>query len=151
MNEDSSSPTGPAYELQAGGLEGGKLQVEIWQVPSPATPRLKKPERLAGLKGRVLEMVESQVLWRLKTMGIRSAHLKNDDQRRIPLDEDLALNLALLFRVLAPMRNIDKIRIVARGVDNMSREEAGYWLGMALHRKKPRRVLAALRLLLTTI
>jgi hypothetical protein len=31
----------------------------------------------------------------------------------------------------------------------MSREEAGYWLGMAIHRPFPRRVLAALRLLLT--
>ena len=151
MTEDSSLSTGPAYEFRVGGLGGKKLRIEIWQMPSPATPRLKKPERLAGLKGRVLEIVETLVLRRLKAMGIRSAHLKTDDQRRIPLDEDLALNLALLFRVLAPMRNIDKIRIVARGVDAMSREEAGYWLGMALHRKKPRRVLAALRLLLTTI
>lgn len=31
----------------------------------------------------------------------------------------------------------------------MAREEAAYWLGMAMHRKKPRRVLAALRLLLS--
>ena len=33
----------------------------------------------------------------------------------------------------------------------MSREEAGYWLGMALNRKHPRRVLAALRMLLDTL
>jgi len=32
----------------------------------------------------------------------------------------------------------------------MSREEAGYWLGMVMHREYPRRVLAALRILLTT-
>ena len=31
----------------------------------------------------------------------------------------------------------------------MAREEAAYWLGMAMHRKNPRRVLAALRLLLS--
>ncbi len=29
----------------------------------------------------------------------------------------------------------------------MSREEAGYWLGMSMHHKNPRRVLAALRIL----
>jgi len=46
------------------------------------------------------------------------------------------------------MRNIDRIRKVAEGVDIMPREEAGYWLGMAMHRKKPRLVLAALRILL---
>jgi hypothetical protein len=48
------------------------------------------------------------------------------------------------------MRSIDRIRAVADGIDEMSREEAGYWLGMAMHRKNPRRVLAALRMLLTT-
>ena len=31
----------------------------------------------------------------------------------------------------------------------MGREEAAYWLGMAMHRKHPRRVLMALRILLT--
>ena len=66
------------------------------------------------------------------------------------MEEDLALNLALLFRVLAPMRSIDNIRAVSDGIDKMSREEAGYWLGMAVHRVYPRRVLAALRVLLTT-
>ena len=30
----------------------------------------------------------------------------------------------------------------------MPKEEAGYWLGMAMHRKFPRRVLTALRFLL---
>ena len=40
--------------------------------------------------------------------------------------------------------------MVADGIDTMSREEAGYWLGMAMHRIYPCRVLAALRVLLTT-
>jgi hypothetical protein len=31
----------------------------------------------------------------------------------------------------------------------MAREEAAYWLGMAMHRKNSRRVLAELRLLLS--
>jgi hypothetical protein len=31
----------------------------------------------------------------------------------------------------------------------MERAEAGYWLGMAMHRRNPRRVLTALRFLLT--
>lgn len=151
MTMDQKITTGPVYELRAGGLEDGQLQLEIWQMPTPATPRLKKPERMAGLKGRVLEIVETQVLRRLKSIGIRLSHLKGSKKQNIPLDEDMALNLALLFRTLSPMRNIDNIRIVARGVDAMSREEAGYWLGMAVHRSNPRRVLAALRLLLTTI
>ena len=31
----------------------------------------------------------------------------------------------------------------------MEREETAYWLGMAMHRPNPRRVLSALRTLLT--
>ena len=37
---------------------------------------------------------------------------------------------------------------VAEGADAMDREQAGYWLGMAMHRPNPRRVLMALRCLL---
>ena len=55
----------------------------------------------------------------------------------------------LLFKPLAPMRNVAAIENCARGIDAMAREEAAYWLGMAMHRKNPRRVLAALRLLLS--
>jgi len=65
------------------------------------------------------------------------------------IDEETALQLGLLFRALVPMKNLDKIRMVAGGIEAMSREEAAYWLGMVMHRKKPSRVLAALRMLLT--
>ena len=41
------------------------------------------------------------------------------------------------------------MRAVAEGIDAMAREEAAYWLGMAMHRRKSRRVLMALRCLLT--
>ncbi|WP_287043313.1 hypothetical protein [Desulfonatronospira sp. MSAO_Bac3] len=38
--------------------------------------------------------------------------------------------------------------MVADGIEAMGKEEAAYWLGMAMHRKYPRRVLMALRFLL---
>jgi hypothetical protein len=71
------------------------------------------------------------------------------DARRIfGLAEDLVLNLGLLFRVLEPMRNREYMRACAEGIEEMGREEAAYWLGMAMHRKYPRRVLMSLRFLL---
>ncbi len=66
-----------------------------------------------------------------------------------PLGEDVALRLGLLFRTLAPMRNRDAMRAVVEGIEAMGGEEASYWLGMAMHRKNPRRVLTALRYLMT--
>jgi len=68
--------------------------------------------------------------------------------RKQPIDEELAIDFGLLFRALAPMRNRDHIAAVAAGIETMPKEEAGYWLGMAMHRKYPRRVLMALRYLL---
>ena len=65
------------------------------------------------------------------------------------IPEELALTLGLLFRVLAPMRSRPRMRQVAEGVEAMESEEASYWLSMAIHRKNPRRVLTALRYLLT--
>jgi len=140
----------PVYELHVIGVTLADVEVSVWQLPSPVTPRLTSPERTASLAGRPWRMIESRIAKRLKNVGINIALVRKGQAVTFPLDEDLALNLALLFRVLAPMRSIDRIRMVADGIDKMSREEAGYWLGMAVHRVYPRRVLAALRVLLTT-
>jgi hypothetical protein len=140
----------PIYELRATGLPDSDVEVSIWQLPSPSTPRLSQAERTAALQGRPWRMIESRILKQLKRAGISLAGVRKKETVSFGIDEDMALNLALLFRVLAPMRSIDRIRMVAEGIDKMSREEAGYWLGMAVHRVYPRRVLAALRVLLTT-
>jgi hypothetical protein len=140
----------PQYELRLRVRKGSDYDLEVWQLPSPATPRLAAPEYVAGLKGLALRLIEPRLLKRLSRFKISLGSLNAEKTRAWTIDEDLALNIGLLFRVLAPMRNLDRIREVADGVDEMSREEAGYWLGMAMHRKYPRRVLAALRLLLTS-
>lgn len=140
----------PMYELYATGRPGGEMLLEIWELPSPATPRLKQPERIAGLEGRNLQFIEARVLRRLRQIGISLAGInKKDDTRQFVVDEDLALNMSLLFRVLAPMRSESRMLAIADGVEKFSREEAGYWMGMAIHRANPRRVLAALRILMT--
>lgn len=140
----------PQYELRLKVARMGSYELQIWQLPSPATPRLTGPEYVAALKGAALRLVEPRIMKRLSRNKINLGSLNGDKTKEWRIDEDLALNLGLLFRVLAPMRKLDRIRQVADGVEEMSREEAGYWLGMAMHRKRPRRVLAALRILLTS-
>ena len=144
-------PATPRYELRVHLGRPGQTAYEVWQLPSPATPQITVPTRVAGLRGRNLEIVEHRVLRQLKQSGIRLGNErrgKNATTQRA-LSEDLALTLGLLFRCLAPMRNRENMRTVAEGIEAMQREEAAYWLGMAMHRKRPRRVLAALRMLLT--
>lgn len=139
----------PLYELRLLVPRRGDPRAEVWQLPSTATPLIREPLRLASLTGRGWRLIEARLLRRLAQARIAVDTLTPGCHPK-PLAEDTALNFALLFRMLAPMRSLDNIREVADGIDAMSREEAGYWLGMALHRRFPRRVLAALRLLLTS-
>jgi len=75
--------------------------------------------------------------------GDRAFYLPQLD--RIQLPERAGFDSPLL----APMRNVAAIENCNRGIDAMARDEAAYWLGMAMHRKNPLRELAALRLLLS--
>ena len=138
----------PIYELRATAHGAGDLELEVWQLPAAATPGLKAARRIAGLRGRNLGMIENRLLKQLKATGIDPTGIKRGDDRRYAFEELPALRLGLLFRLLAPMRSRAHIRACADGVEAMGREEAAYWLGMAMHRKYPRRVLMALRFLL---
>lgn len=145
---DEAARGAPAFELRALHHGAGDLELEVWQVPSPATPQLREPQRMAGLRGRNLGLVEHGVLRRLGRSARVLTGLMPGERQRLPLDEDTALSLGLLFRTLAPMRSRANMTACAMGIEGMGREEAAYWLGMAMHRKNPRRVLAALRLLM---
>ena len=139
----------PRYELRVRRHGSIGDEYEIWQLPAAATPQVTSALRLAGLRGRNLELVEYRVLRRLSQAGVKLGRNAGARKRGYALDEDSALTLGLLFRALAPMRSRDNMRAVAAGIEAMGREEAAYWLGMAMHRKHPRRVLTALRFLLT--
>jgi len=140
----------PRYELRAHYFGPADTMLEVWQLPSPATPTLTAPVRVAGLRGRNLELVDHRVTRRLKQARIPFEAPALRLPRAWPLPEDIALTLGLLFRALAPMRSRDNLRNVVEGIEAMGKEEAAYWLGMAMHRKNPRRVLSALRMLLTS-
>ncbi|MGE0445576.1 MAG: hypothetical protein AB7P99_10130 [Vicinamibacterales bacterium] len=138
----------PSYELRARKRGPGDLLLEVWQLPSLATPGMKEPLYVGGLGGRNFALVDHRVLKQLRLAGVDVGPLRTGEATRRDLEEELALRLALTFRALAPMRNRASMRAVADGIDGMAREEAAYWLGMAMHRRYPRRVLMALRCLL---
>src|SRR5262249_19212640 len=89
----------PQYEVrtQIHGL--GDTEIEIWEMPSPASPQLKSALRIAGLRGRNLELVEHRVLKRLTNAGVRLPRVTSR-RRGYNITEDLALHLGLLFRTL---------------------------------------------------
>ncbi|BAZ91524.1 MULTISPECIES: DUF7680 family protein [Cylindrospermopsis] len=139
----------PHYQLQVEKHSGSDLSLEIYQLPAPATPHLKHPRRIAGLKGRNLALIENRLLRQLKFINIDLPNMQRGKKKEFEIDEENALRMGLMFRVLAPMRNRENMCCCAEGIEAMGKEEAAYWLGMAMHRKNPRRVLMALRCLLT--
>ena len=149
ISQIETPDSAPRYELRVRRHGPVETAYEIWQLPASASPQLTCALRVAGLRGRNLELVEHRVLARLSQSGVKPGKPTDTTNRGYALTEDLALVLGLLFRALAPMRSRDKMRAVAEGIEAMGREEAAYWLGMAMHRKHPRRVLTALRTLLT--
>lgn len=103
---------------------------------------------VGGLRGAGLERFEPRILRILRQHGVRLGPGTPGRRNVQALDEETALVLGLLFRTLAPMRNRDNMQACVDGIERMGREEAAYWLGMVMHRRKPRRVLQALRIVL---
>ena len=137
----------PRYELRVSRRGPGDTLFEIWQIPDAATPERKHPRYVAGLGGRNLGLFEPRLLKQLRSIDIDATGLRGRDERRFELPEEYALRIGLTLRALAPMRSRLNMRAVSDGIDAMTKEEAAYWLGMAMHRKYPRRVLMALRFL----
>ena len=147
--DDTVSASSPLYELRVRRYGPADTEYAIWQVPSSAAPYLPRPRRVARLRGPNLDLIEHRVLRRLAQSGVRLGPIAEDRRAGYAVPEDVALVLGLLFRALAPMRNRANMRAVVEGIETMKHEEAAYWAGMAIHRRHPRRVLMALRTLLT--
>ena len=136
----------PQFEIWSIRTRPGSELLEIWQVPSPAQPEVTSPKRIARMSQRIWPVMEVRIRTLLMNHSIRLLGIEGETTK-ISLDEDLALKLALIFKTLAPMRQRFKIQTVYEGIDAMTHEEAAYWLGMALYRPNPRKVLAALRVM----
>ena len=61
----------PRYELRVRRHGPVDTEYEIWQMPAPATPQVTSALRVAGLRGRNLELVEHRVLKQLWQSGIK--------------------------------------------------------------------------------
>ena len=74
----------PQYELRARSRGPGLAEYEIWQLPAPATPHVTRPVRIAGLRGRNLDLVEHRVLRRLARGGVKLLSRTTRERRAYP-------------------------------------------------------------------
>lgn len=59
-----------------------------------------------------------------RTLGFRG---------NLPLDKASGSKLALLFRLQERVKDLDRVELMARRIDNFTEEEATYWLSRILH------------------
>jgi hypothetical protein len=137
----------PRYELRLYRHGPGDSEMRVYRLPV-ATSEDGEAVFVGGLRGSALERFEPHILRILRQQGVRLGPGQPGRRNTLALDEDSALILGLLFRTLAPMRNRENMQACVDGIERMGREEAAYWLGMVMHRRKPRRVLQALRIVL---
>ena len=104
ISQVETPASAPRYELRVRRHGPVETAYEIWQLPASASPHLTCALRVAGLRGRNLELVEHRVLKRLSQSGVKPGRPTDATNRGYALTEDLALVLGLLFRTLAPMR-----------------------------------------------
>ena len=137
----------PRHELRLYRHGPGDSEMRVYRLPVAG---IEEGEAVfvGGLRGSGLERFEPRILRILRQHGIRLGPGTPGRRNVQALDEETALALGLLFRTLAPMRNRDNMQACVDGIERMGREEAAYWLGMVIHRRKPRRVLQALRIVL---
>lgn len=135
------------YELRLYRHRPGDSEMRVYRLPVAG---IEDAEAVfvGGLRGSGLERFEPRILRILRQRGVRLGPGTPGRRNVQGLDEETALVLGLLFRTLAPMRNRDNMQACVDGIERMGREEAAYWLGMVMHRRKPRRVLQALRIVL---
>jgi hypothetical protein len=102
---DLTTPaSAPVFEVRMVRHGPADTEVEVWQLPSPVSPQVAAPLRLAGLRGRNLELIEHRMLKLLRQAGVRFVPLSDRKEARA-IGEVEALRLGLLFRALAPMRS----------------------------------------------
>jgi hypothetical protein len=102
--------TTPVYELRVRRHPEQGLILEIWLRPSPNSPQLKEPLYVAGLGGRNLSRVEHRALRRLAKAG-STGRLPIQERQTFSLGRGPGPHPGVMFRVLAPMRNRDNIRM----------------------------------------
>lgn len=137
----------PRYELRLYRHGPGDSEMRVYRLPVAGSDD-GEAVFVGGLRGSGLERFEPRILRILRRHGARLGPGQPGRRNAQAIDEESALILGLLFRTLAPMRNRENMQACVDGIEHMGREEAAYWLGMVMHRRKPRRVLQALRIVL---
>ncbi len=142
----------PRYELRVRVHGPVDTVYEVWQLPSPATPHVRVPARCCRTSGPKSGTHRAS---RIAPLGARRSPpwtwpVCEPQEARVRLAPKSWLSRSACSSASSPQCAVaTTCGLWPKALRRWSAREAAYWLGMAMHRRHPRRVLTAIRVLLT--
>ena len=136
------------FQLAVEPLPNASYALTVLQRPFPASRngRALPSIKVGSIDGLALSSAWDMVLDVLRSNNYQPAVLQYDKKKRFGLSEESGVRLSLLFKVIAPLSNLDHIRVLQQAIWAMSDEEAYYWFSKC-HGPNGRRGVHALRVL----
>lgn len=136
------------FQLAVEPLPNASYTLTVFQRPFPAS---RNGRALPAIKRGSIDGLALSSAWDMIFDVLRSNHyqptvLQRDKKKRFGLSEESGVRLSLLFKVTAPLSDLDRIRTLQQAIWAMSDEETYYWFSKCHGPHGPRGV-QALRIL----
>lgn len=133
------------YELRVLKAHDNAVRLELWQLPYNRSPQPSKPMKVATLRGLAVTACHAELVELLRQEGYPPAVVIRPQADAVSLTEDAGIHLALLFRLVRPMKRLDRIHNVVQGLARMSPDERHYFFARIQYPEKGRYMERALR------
>ncbi len=136
------------FQLAVEPLPNASYALTVLQRPFPASRngRSLPSVKMGSIDGLALSSSWDIVLDVLRSNQHKPAAIQHDKKKRFGLREESGVRLSLLFTAIAPLSNLDHIRVLQQAIWAMSDEEAYYWFSKC-HGANEHRGVQALRVL----
>jgi hypothetical protein len=117
------------FHLAIEPLPNASYALTVLQRPFPASRNGKAlpSMKIGRIDGLALSSAWDMILEVLRSNHHPPAALQHDKKKRLGLNEESGVRLSLLFQVIAPLSDLDHIRVLQQAIWAMSDEEVYYW------------------------
>ena len=134
------------YQLRVLKDHDNAVRLELWQVPYNRSLQSEDPHKVGTLRGSPLIACHGGLTEALQQEGHPPSVLSRPQPDPVTLTEDGGIYLALLFRLIRPLKRIDRIQNVFQGLSRMTPDERQYFFARIQYPGKGRYMERALRL-----
>lgn len=134
------------YQLRVLKDHDNAVRLELWQMPYNGSPQPEDTQKVGTLRGLPLMACHAGLTEVLQREGQPPSVLSRPKAEAVELTEDAGIYLALLFRLVRPLKRLDRIQNVFQGLARMTADERQYFFARVQYPRKGRYMERALRL-----